>query len=98
MEVKKLKIKVAQRKTADGRTFNTFKTFSKNGVGTEVKFRKAVKELPEKDCYIVVDVDKAHLNTSGEYPVLWVEAIESIEDLATANAENNRKKLDEYFG
>lgn len=94
---RKIKIKVTPKKTADGRTFNTFKTFSKNGRAIEVKFRKEVKNVPEKDCFIVANEDDLHLNTSGEYPVMWVQAIIDTEDLTTASAEANRKKLAEYF-
>lgn len=97
METRKFKIKVTQKKTADGRTFNTFKTFSKNGRAIEVKFRKEVKNIPEKDCFIIVPADDAHLNTSGEYPVMWVKSISETLDLASESAESNRKKLSEYF-
>ena len=94
---RKIKIKVTQKKTANGKSFNTFKTFSKNGRAIEVKFRKEVKNVPEKDCYIVAVEDDLHLNTSGEYPVMWVKAIQSIEDLETASVESNRKRLAEFF-
>lgn len=97
METKKIKVTVTPRKTADGRTFNTFKTYSKNGRAIELKFRKEVKNVPETNCYIVCNVDDMHLNTSGEYPCLWVKEIQSIEDIETAMAETNRKKIDEWF-
>ena len=49
METKKLKVRVTERTTKEGRKFNTYTTFSKNGRKTELKFRKDVKVLPEKD-------------------------------------------------
>lgn len=97
METKKIKVRVTERKTKDGRTFKVFHTFSKNGRRTEVKFRKTVKQIPEKDCYIVVDVEAMNLNTSGEYPVLWVQDVVSIVDMSEATAEQNKKKINEYF-
>ncbi len=97
MEQKTLKIKVTERQSADGRKFNTFKTFSKNGRPTEVKFRKEVK-APTSDCSIVVNVDDMSLNTSGEYPVLWVHNIVSVEEYNTVDVEKNRAKINEYFG
>lgn len=97
METKKIKVTVTAKKTADGREFNTFKTYSKNGRAIELKFRKEVKNVPEKNCYITCDVDDMHLNTSGEFPVLWIKAIQSVEDMETANAESNRKKIGEWF-
>ena len=94
---RKIKIKVTPKKTADGRSFYTYKTFSKNGRAIEVKFRKECKNAPEKDCFIVCNEDDMHLNTSGEYPVMWVQAIVDTEDLETASAEANRKRLAEFF-
>ena len=98
METKKIKIVVTEKTTKDGRKFNTYHTYSKNDRRTEVKFRAAVKDLPTKNCYAVIDVDKMNLKTSGEYPVLWVSEVVKYEDIAEANAEANRKKLNEYFG
>ena len=40
--IRKFKIRVTPKKTADGRSFLTFKTFSKNGRAIEVKFNKDV--------------------------------------------------------
>lgn len=99
METKtiKLKVKVDQREK-DGRKFNVYKTFSKNGRATELKFRKEVQPLPVKDCFIVCNVDDVNVNTNGEFPVCWVKAIQSIEDLGQVNAEENRSKVLDYFG
>lgn len=97
METKKIKIYVTERKTADGRTFNTFHTFSKNGRRTDVKFRKTVKQIPDKNCYVVCDIEAMNLNTSGEYPVLWLKDVVAIESMVEATAESNKKKIQEYF-
>ena len=94
---RKFKITVTPKKTADGRSFNTFKTYSKNGRPIEVKFRKEVKNVPDKNCFIVVNEDNAHLNTAGEYPVMWIADIVEILDIASESAESNRKRLAEYF-
>lgn len=98
METKKLEVRVTERNTKDGRKFNTYATFSKNGRKTELKFRKDVKQLPEKDCYIEVAVEAMNLNTSGKYPVLWVSDVIAIIDYSEANAEANAKKINDYFG
>lgn len=98
METKKIKVTVTPKKTADGRSFNTYKTYSKNGRAIDLKFRKDVKNVPDKNCFIVCNVDDMSLNTSGEYPVLWVRAIAEIVDLESEMAESNRKKLDDFFG
>lgn len=98
METKKLKVVITEKETIDGRKFKTFKTFSKNGRATELKFRKEVQNIPTKNCYIIVNVDDMNVDTSREYPVCWVKAIQATEDLETVNVENNRKKVEEYFG
>lgn len=98
METTKLKVKVTERTAANGVKFNAYSTFSKNGRRTDLKFRKEVKNLPTKDCYIIVNTADINLNTAGEYPVCWVSAIQAIEDFATANAEANRAKVKDYFG
>lgn len=98
METRKLKVRVTERSTKDGRKFNSYKTFSKNGRATELKFTKDVTELPVKDCYIVVNDSDVNLNTSGEFPICWVKHIVSIESIEEATAENNAKKLADYFG
>lgn len=94
----KLKVVVAEKETTDGRKFKAYKTFSKNGRATELKFRKEVQNVPTKNCYIVCNVDDVNVNTSGEYPVCWVKAIQSVEDLDVVNVELNRQKVTDYFG
>ena len=94
---RKIKIKVTPKKTADGRSFNTYKTFSKNGRAVEVKFRKECKNIPEKDCFVICNEDDMNLNVSGEFPVMWIRSIVDTEDLETASAEANRKRLADFF-
>lgn len=94
----KLKVQVIERTTHDGRKFNTYRTFSKNGRATDLKFRKEVTNLPTKNCFIEVAPEDINLNTSGEYPVAWVKAIKSIEDIETVTAESNLAKVTAYFG
>lgn len=94
----KLKVQVIERTTHDGRKFNTYRTFSKNGRATDLKFRKDVTNLPTKNCFIEVAPEDINLNTTGEYPVAWVKAIKAIVDIETATAESNRAKVADYFG
>lgn len=102
METKRIKIRVTQRTTKDGKKFNTFKTFSKNGNPTEVKFRQSVRTLPEKDGFYTFDADDMSLNKSGEYPVLWIRGeYQSFEELNAETEESkakNRQDLTDYFG
>lgn len=98
METRTLKVRVTTRKTKDGREFNAYETFSKNGRSTKLKFRKEVKNLPEKDCYIVVNVDDINVNTKNEYPECWVSAIQEIRDTNVVDTERNKKEVTDYFG
>ena len=95
---KTLKVKVTERQTKDGRKFNTYTTYSKNGRRTELKFRKAITAPPTKDCYIVVDVNDISLDESREYPVVWIGAIQDVLDVTEVNAERSRDRVNEYFG
>lgn len=97
METKKIEILIEERKTAEGKKFNTYKTFSKNGRKMDVKFRAEVKNLPTEHCAAIIDVDDMNIDNSGRFPVLWVKAVQSYESIEEARKENNKKKIDEYF-
>ena len=97
METKRIEILVEEKKTAEGKRFNTFKAFTKNGRKIDVKFRKEVKNLPEGNCYAVIGVDNMNVDKSKRFPVLWVSQVESYEDVSEVRAENNKKQLDELF-
>jgi len=97
METKRIKIIVGERKTNDGKSFNTYKAVTKNGNLIDCKFRKVVKNLPEKTCYAIIGVDNMNIDKSKEYPVMWVNAVEGYEDIAEVTAEKNKKVIDDYF-
>lgn len=98
METKKIQILVTPRKTSEGRSFNTYKTTTKNGRLMDVKFRKEVKELPTTNCYAIIGVDNMNVDANRQYPLLWVSAVESYESYKDNSKEQNKKKLDEMFG
>ena len=98
METKKIKITVAERKTNDGKkSFNTYKTVTKNGRTMDVKFRQEVKILSTENCYAIIDVDKMNVDKNREYPVLWVSEVVGYESLAEGNVERNRTQINELF-
>lgn len=98
METKELRVVVEQKSTKDGRKFNTFKTFSKNGRKTDLKFTKEVSNVPTKNCFIVINIDDMNLDDRGMYPVVWVKKIQEIKDTAEVSAEKSRKAINDYFG
>lgn len=101
-KTRRLEIKVTERQTNDGaKKFLTYKTFSKNGRATEVKFRQDAQNVPKIDCFIEVDESKLNLNTAGKYPVCWIADVVRIipaDEIEAERAEANAKKLEEYFG
>lgn len=98
METKKIKITVTERKTKDGKVFNSYKATTKNGNLIDCKFRKEVKNLPEKTCYAIIAVDDMNIDRNKEYPVMWVNAVQGYEDLAEVSKERNRQVVEDYFG
>ena len=97
METKRVKIIVQEKKTSDGKKFNTYKAVTKNGRLVDCKFRKEVKELPTETCYAVIGVDDMNLQKNTEYPVLWVSAVQGYDKLDEVAIENNRKAIEEIF-
>ena len=97
METKKIMIYVTERKSSDGKKFNSYHTFTKNNKRMDVKFRQAVTNLPTSNCMAIIGVDDMNIDKSGRYDVLWVKAVVGYEDMAEAKVEANRQRIDEYF-
>ena len=92
-----IKIYVEERKTKDGRAFNVFRAITKNGRKITAKFTKDVKNVPTENSVITVLNTNAEINDSGEFPVLWVRAIEESKPMKELKNESNSKKLAEWF-
>lgn len=101
-ETKRIKVVATERTTSDGKKFLSYKTFSKNGRATDLKFREEVENKPKESCYITVNVDDMNVNTKGEYPVCWIKGkILKIEPLGTLTDEQiakNREAVNDFFG
>ena len=97
-EEKKIKIIVTEKKTKDGKKFNTYKTVSKNGRLIDAKFRKEVKELPEQTCYAHILVDNMNIDKTREFPVLWISKVEAYSTISDGATEGNRNAINEFFG
>lgn len=96
-ETKRIEILVEEKKTAEGKKFNTYKTFTKNGRKIDVKFRKEVKNLPTENCYANIKTDNMNVDKSKRFPVLWVSEVESYDDITEVRKETNKKQIDELF-
>jgi len=71
----KLRLKVKRITTKDGKTFDAYETIGKNGMRITVKFRKEVKNLPDKDSYIIVPLDQMNYAKNTIYPTIWVHQV-----------------------
>ena len=71
----KLRVKVKRITTKDGKTFDAYETVGKNGMRITVKFRKEVKNLPEKDSFIIVPLDKMNYAKNTIYPTIWIHQV-----------------------
>lgn len=87
----------AEEKTAKetGNKFYAYKTVAKNGRFMTVKFRKEVKDAPQKEgtYWLKVLPENVSVDTNRQYPVLWVHAIEEIGDYVKTSNVN----VDDYI-
>lgn len=58
--------------------FNAYHTYDKKGYKITVKFRKTAKNLPDKNCNILVAKNKMNLSTAKKYRELWIYEIDNI--------------------
>jgi hypothetical protein len=79
----KLRVRVKNITTKDGRSFDAFETVGKNGLKINVKFRKEVKNLPTEDSYIIVPLEKMNYAKNTIYPTIWVQEVINITPLNT---------------
>lgn len=96
--VRKFKIYVEERTTADGRKFNVYKTVTKNGRMIDAKFRKSVTKLPTEKSWVTVPEGASNISTATEYPVLWISEVSAIEPITGGGNAESEAKLTEYFG
>lgn len=94
-KLKKFKVIVSEKETKEGRKFNVYKAVTNEGRLIDCKFRKEVKNLPEKTCYVHVYNTEMNIDKSREYPTLWVKAIEEIEEIG--NKADDTTAVDEIF-
>lgn len=90
--------------SSTGNKFIAWKAVNKNGKYITLKFRRDVKNVPTEDgtYFIKVKTDNMNLDdTSGKYPVLWVQVnIEEIYDTnpnATEKRKEKAKAINEQF-
>lgn len=80
-------IEVNEVTTKSGSTFTAFKAVKKDGKKIDCRFTRSVdpKKIPEQPCFINVDDNMANVDTSRQYPILWVKDIISVEPFESRN-------------
>lgn len=79
MEVKFKIIEVNEIETKEGRKFKAYKTIAKGGRKMDVRFVQKANNVPDEPCVIVVDEDNANVDTTRQYPILWIKDVLRIE-------------------
>ena len=86
MEQRKFKIiEVKEISTPDGKKFNAYKTLASGGRKMDVRFVRNCKNIPTAPCVIVCNDDQCNVDTTRQYPILWVKNVERIEEFERKN-------------
>lgn len=90
----KLEIRVTERKTKEGKKFNSFEVLNKDGRFMDCRFRKEVKQIPEDNCFINVLPENVSVDSKRKYPRVWIHQVESIED---KYSPDSNPTVEKYF-
>ena len=93
MSERKFKIiEVNEITTKDGKKFNAYKTIANGGRKMDVRFVRNCNNIPTEPCVIVCEEDQCNVDTTRQYPILWVEDVVRIEAIERKN------NVSDYFG
>ena len=84
-------VEVKEITTKDGKKFNAYKTLANGGRKMDVRFQRTCKNVPTEPCVIVVKDENCNVDTTRQYPILWVKDVERIEEFVRKN------NVSEYF-
>lgn len=91
MEKKFKIIEVNEITTKDGKKFNAYKTIANGGRKMDVRFVRSAHNIPTEPCVIVCDENDCNVDTSRQYPILWIKDVKSIEPYV------RRNNISEFF-
>lgn len=91
MELKSFKIARVEEIEHEGKKFTTYKAIAKGGRLMDVRFTRDCKNKPTEKCEILVKPENANVDTTRQYPILWIKDVEEIRPLERKN------NTDEYF-
>lgn len=84
-------IEVSEITTKDGKKFSAYKTLANGGRKMDVRFVRTCKNIPSEPCVIVCDEEQCNVDTSRQYPILWIKDVARIEEFERKN------NVSEYF-
>lgn len=79
MEKKFKIIEVNEITTKDGKKFKAYKTIGKGGRKMDVRFARDCNNVPAVPCVVVVNEDNCNVDTTRQYPILWIKNVERLE-------------------
>ena len=84
-------IEVSEITTKDGKKFNAYKTLANGGRKMDVRFVRNCKNVPSEPCVIVCNEDDCNVDTTRQYPILWIKEVLEIKPFERKN------NVSEYF-
>lgn len=85
MERKFKIIEVNEITTKDGKKFKAYKTIGKGGRKMDVRFTRDCNNVPTEACVVVVNEENCNVDTTRQYPILWIKSVERIEGFERKN-------------
>ena len=89
-----VRIKVIEVKEVvanNGKKFNAYKTVGKGNRKMDLRFVQGCTNIPDHPCNILVLDEDANVDTTRQYPIVWVKNIQSIEEFT------RKSNIAEYF-
>lgn len=91
MERKFKIIEVNEITTKDGKKFKAYKTIGRGGRKMDVRFVRDCNNVPTEPCVVVVNEENCNVDTTRQYPILWIKSVERIEGFERKN------NMSDYF-
>lgn len=91
MERKFKIIEVNEITTKDGKKFKAYKTIGKGGRKMDVRFVRDCNNVPTEPCVVIVNEENCNVDTTRQYPILWIKSVERIEGFERKN------NMSDYF-
>ena len=85
MERKFKIIEVNEITTKDSKKFKAYKTIGKGGRKMDVRFVHDCNNVPTEPCVVVVNEENCNVDTTRQYPILWIKSVERIEGFERKN-------------